>query len=333
MKFLDEVSIHIRSGDGGAGSVSFRREKFIPHGGPDGGNGGKGGDIIFVANPNLSTLIDFRYQKTYEAKSGEKGKGQKKYGSDAPDIKIHVPTGTVIRDEETHELLADLTIPDQTYLALNGGRGGKGNHFFRSSSRQVPQFAQPGTPGEAKNILLELKLIADVGIIGFPNAGKSTLLSRISNAKPKIADYPFTTLVPNLGVVRIEEGKSFVAADIPGLIEGAHTGTGLGIKFLKHIERTRLFLHLIDASVEATIERFKILNTEIGKFNSKLLKKNQIIVLTKMDLIADQKKIEPIISHFETEGYKVFQISSVQGKGLRNLIHTASEMVHKSKSS
>ena len=246
MRFLDEATIRIQSGSGGPGCVSFHRAKFIPKGGPDGGDGGKGGDVIFVTDSGLYTLLDFRYTREYKAKNGEPGGTQLKSGASASDLKIQVPVGTLLRDQKTGEIIVDLAEPAQEFVALKGGRGGKGNHFFKRSTVQTPQRAQPGEPSQLKEVTLELKLLADVGLIGLPNAGNSTLISRISNSKPKIADYPFTTLVPQLGVVKIEEGKSFVVADIPGLISGAHQGAGLGLQFLKHVERTKLFLHLID---------------------------------------------------------------------------------------
>ena len=321
MKFIDEATIHMRSGDGGAGCINFRREKFIPRGGPDGGDGGKGGDIIFRADHALSTLIDFRYKRIYEADRGESGQGQKRSGSHADDIVIRVPIGTIIRDHHTNELLADLTTDKQAYLALEGGRGGKGNHFFKSSTHQTPQHAQPGEPGKERDILLELKLLADVGLVGFPNAGKSTLISRISNARPKIADYPFTTLKPNLGVVRVAEEKSFVVADIPGLIEGAHRGVGLGIKFLKHLERTRLFLHLIDVSEKNPLERFKTIRNELKQYDTRLLKEKQIVVFTKIDLVHDRTELNPLLSSFQDLGYDALAISSASGEGLKELIY------------
>lgn len=322
MKFIDEASIHIESGKGGPGCVSFRREAHVPRGGPDGGDGGWGGDIVFEADPNLSTLIDFRYNRIYKAEDGDAGRGQKMSGANASSITIRVPLGTVIRDKKTRELLADLTNPLHPYTALEGGQGGKGNHFFKSSTQQAPLHAQTGIGGKKRDVTLELKLLADVGLIGFPNAGKSTLISRISNARPKIADYPFTTLAPNLGVVRIDENESYVVADIPGLIEGAHRGTGLGIKFLKHIERTEVFLHLIDLYEKNPIERFETINNELKKFNPKLTQKKQIVVLTKADLLAHdgQKTIDDLKSIFNKRGFTVYDISAVQGKGIQTLV-------------
>lgn len=324
MKFIDEAIIQIRSGNGGSGAVSFRREKYIPRGGPDGGNGGKGGSVVFTADRNLSTLIDFQYKRIYEAPRGQPGEGGNRDGASSPNIEIRVPLGTTFWDAKSNELLADLNQDKQEYVALKGGRGGKGNHFFRSSTYQAPLFAQPGEKGEFREVRLELKLIADVGIIGFPNAGKSTLISRISNAKPKIADYPFTTLTPNLGVVRISNEESFVVADMPGLIEGAHQGVGLGIKFLKHIERTKIFLHLIDLSEESPLERFEKINKELEEYSPKLLKKEQIVVLTKTDLFKEKKSTNALLQTFKGKGYATFAISSVQGEGIKELTYAVS---------
>ncbi len=325
MRFLDEATIRIQSGSGGAGRVSFRRAKFIPKGGPDGGDGGKGGDIIFITDPGLSTLLDFRYKRQYQANNGEPGGTQLKSGASASDLKIRVPLGTLIRDHKTGEIIVDLTQSHQEVVLLQGGRGGKGNHFFKRSTNQTPQKAQPGETGQIKEVTLELKLLADVGLIGLPNAGKSTLISRISNSKPKIADYPFTTLVPHLGVVKVEEGKSFVVADIPGLISGAHEGAGLGLQFLKHVERTKLFLHLIDVFEKDPLKRFSEINEELRLYNPKLLKKKQIVVLTKIDLLPSSKKITSLLQKFDALGYPALAISSVQGKGLSELLRKAAK--------
>lgn len=324
MKFIDEATITVHSGNGGAGAIHFRREKYIPKGGPDGGDGGKGGDVVFRADQSLSTLIDFRYKKRYEAADGDSGKGQLKKGKGGEDIIIRVPVGTTIRVNQTNELLADLIQDRDEIIVAKGGRGGKGNNHFKNSVHQAPKRAQPGEKGEEKELKLELKLLADVGLVGFPNAGKSTLISRISNAKPKIADYPFTTLTPQLGVVRISEGESFVVADIPGLIEGAHRGVGLGTQFLKHIERTRLLLHLIDVSEENPLERCKIILQELSAAHSKLLRKKQRIVLTKIDLMKDKKDLIPLVSSFQKMGYECGTISAVTGEGLKTLIYDVS---------
>ncbi|HBQ20627.1 MAG: GTPase ObgE [Deltaproteobacteria bacterium GWA2_38_16] len=331
MKFIDEAIIHIESGSGGAGSINFRRQKFIPRGGPDGGDGGKGGDIIFVADHSLSTLLDFQYKKNFKARSGDPGQRQLKSGSDATDLIIRVPQGTLFRDQKTGELLADLSQHEQSFTAAKGGRGGKGNHFFKNSINQAPRKAQPGERSQIKDILLELKLLCDVGIIGLPNAGKSTLLSRISNSKPKIANYPFTTLTPNLGVVRVEEKKSFVVADMPGLILGAHQGIGLGIKFLKHIERSKLFLHLIDISDSSDpLARFKQINEELRLYNPRLLKKNQIVILSKIDTLQNTKKIIGYIKQFKEQGFKTLAISAASGEGIKELIYTTHEELARS---
>ncbi len=316
MRFIDEATIQIFGGHGGPGCVSFRRETFIPRGGPDGGDGGDGASVIFIASSQLSTLQDFRFKRLYRAPNGSPGSGANKAGRDGEDITVKVPVGTVIKDKATGEILIDFVKDKQEWIACKGGRGGKGNAHFVTSTHQAPKFAQPGEDGEAREIILELKLLADVGIIGYPNAGKSTLISRISAARPKIADYPFTTLTPNLGVVSLPDHQSFVVADIPGLIKGAHQGVGLGHRFLKHIERTRVFVHLLDGTqlledatvptmdeesdserlsraVEGMIQRYQDIRTELGLFNEKLLHKPEIIVLNKLDLIeSDLKLIE-----------------------------------------
>lgn len=302
MRFIDEATIKVSGGHGGPGSVSFRREKFIPRGGPDGGDGGDGGDVIFQATVQMGTLQDFRFRREYRADNGKHGSGTNKAGYDADDITIRVPVGTIIRDAETNEVLCDFTADGQTWIAAEGGRGGKGNSHFVSSTFQVPKFAQDGEEGTNRALKLELKLLADAAIIGFPNAGKSTLISRISAARPKIADYAFTTLTPNLGVVAMPEYRSFVIADIPGLIEGAHKGLGLGHKFLKHIERTRVFVHLLDGTkfledatgpgddsfdraIDELVRRYTVIRAELGLFNEALLHKPEIVVLNKLDVL------------------------------------------------
>ncbi len=319
MKFLDEAIISIESGSGGKGCVSFRREKYIPRGGPDGGAGGKGGDIIFVADRNMTTLLDFHYKRSYKALSGKPGLGQKKSGANGDDLKIHVPVGTFIKDQRTGEVLVDLNEDGAQYIALAGGRGGKGNSFFKSSIQQTPQRSQTGESGQKKEILLELKLLADVAIIGFPNVGKSTLLSKVTGSKPKIADYAFTTLSPNLGVVELQKnGERFTIADIPGLIEGAHLGAGLGIKFLKHIERTRLFWHLLDATHIETELEFQKINHELEKYNTKLTKKPQIIVLNKIDLL--KRTPLSMVRKFRKQGYDVVTISALRSQNVSELV-------------
>ncbi len=287
MKFIDEANITVRAGDGGSGCVSFRRERFIPRGGPDGGDGGKGGDVILVASPRKRTLHHFRFKKDFEAKSGRGGQGKDKSGRGGEDLILEVPPGTLVIDADTNEVIKDLTEKDERFTVARGGRGGQGNARFKSSVRQTPRFAQPGEPGQYFSLKLELKILADVGIIGFPNAGKSTLIRAISSAKPKVADYPFTTLSPNLGVVKTDRGEPFVVADIPGLIEGAHTGAGLGIHFLRHIERTRILLHLIDASEidpDQPLSLYETINRELAAYSPELAEKKQLVVLNKMDI-------------------------------------------------
>lgn len=324
MKFIDEARIHVKAGDGGRGCVSFRREKYVPKGGPDGGNAGKGGSVYFLADGRLTSLLDFKYKREFEAERGQHGMGSLCSGKDGEDLRIHLPVGTVIKDLNTGEVLADLTEDGQEYLCCKGGRGGKGNAHFATSTHQTPRFAQPGEPGEERSIQFELKLLADVGIIGFPNAGKSTLISHISAAKPKIADYPFTTLVPNLGVVQYGDFGGFVIADIPGLIEGAHEGKGLGIKFLKHIERTRLFIHVLDLSPVTERdpkEDFEIVNRELQSFNEDLAKRPQVVALNKIDITEANENLPGLLKFFEGLGIKVFPISAATGKGLGDLIN------------
>lgn len=324
MKFIDEAKISIKAGDGGRGCVSFRREKYVPKGGPDGGNGGKGGDVVFVADGRLSSLLDFRYKREFEAERGQHGMGSLCSGKNGQDLLMHLPPGTVIKDFETGDLLADLTGDGQRYVCCRGGRGGKGNAHFATSTHQTPKFAQPGEPGEARVLKLELKLLADVGIIGFPNAGKSTLISHISAAKPKIADYPFTTLVPHLGVVEYGDFGGFVVADIPGLVEGAHEGRGLGIKFLKHIERTRLFIHVIDLSPfteRDPVEDFRTVNAELKAFNPELSKRPQVVALNKIDITGTDERLPGLLKFFKGLGIKVFAVSAATGKGLGDLIN------------
>ncbi len=286
--FIDYAKIFVRAGDGGDGCVAFRREKFVPKGGPAGGDGGKGGDVVAVANEHMHTLMDFRYRKKYKAKRGEHGQGSNMTGRGGEDIIIKLPVGTIIRDAETDKILCDLAKPGQRAVLAKGGRGGRGNARFASPTNQAPREWEPGAPGEERELVLELKLIADVGFVGLPNAGKSTLLSRISAATPKIAAYPFTTLNPNLGIVRLDEYRSFVAADIPGLIEGASAGKGLGHQFLRHIERTKVLAILLDISSEDINADFKALMNELQSYNADLMDKKKIIVYTKSDLLIDE---------------------------------------------
>lgn len=332
MKFIDEAIIEVKAGDGGRGCVSFRREKFIPRGGPDGGNGGKGGDIIFKADDGITTLMDFHYKTRYEAPRGQHGMGSLKDGRGGPDILIKLPCGTEIYDEETGELITDLTSHDQKIVIAKGGMGGKGNSFFRSSTNQAPMTAQPGREGEHKKLRLELKLLADAGLVGMPNAGKSTLITAISKARPKIADYPFTTLTPSLGVVTHKNFPPFTVADIPGLIEGAHLGQGLGDEFLKHVERTKILLHLVSVGpdeVEDPLTRYLKINQELEQYNPELKNKPQIIVLTKIDLLKDKKELKNIESTFKKEKALVLSISSVAHQGLDKLLDKLTTLMKK----
>ena len=328
--FTDYTKIIIKSGDGGNGAISFRREKYVAAGGPDGGDGGKGGDVYFKVDKDKNTLIDFRYNKKFKAKNGENGSGARCNGKYGEDIYIGVPIGTVIKDAETGKIVADLSQPNQVELILKGGRGGKGNSHFATPTRQVPRFAQDGEKGEEKEIILELKLLADVGLLGFPNVGKSTFLSTVTDARPKIANYEFTTLEPNLGVVKSKNGESFVIADIPGIIEGASEGVGLGLQFLRHVERTRLLLHLIDVSGVSgrnPEQDFNTINEELKKYSEKLAGRKQIIVATKIDTMQDPellKQLEDLAKQKEMEFYK---ISSVTGEGIEDLLNHVSEVL------
>ncbi len=325
--FFDEARIFVKSGDGGDGMISFRREKFVPRGGPDGGDGGHGGSIIFVVNPKMNSLNRFHKQVHYQADNGRHGGRSKKTGASGRNLRLEVPPGTVIRDAKTEELLADLTEPGEEFTLLPGGRGGRGNVHFASSTNQVPGTAERGEPGSERWLNLELKLIADVGLIGLPNAGKSTLLAAISAARPKIASYPFTTLTPNLGVVAIDEDHSLVFADIPGLIEGASAGVGLGHDFLRHIERTRVLVHLVDGSAKEPLENFAVINQELALYGASLEQKPQLVVLTKLDL-PDAAAWEPLIAEEMTKwGHEFMSISAVTGLGVRELLARVSQIV------
>ncbi len=320
--FIDEAKINIKAGDGGNGCISFRREKYVPRGGPDGGNGGVGGDICFKADSNLHTLLDFRYRKHFKAERGKNGEGGKRTGASGKTLIVRVPPGTCIYDDDSSELIVDLVDNEQMEIVAQGGRGGVGNTVFKSSTNQAPRIAGDGKPGEGRNIRLELKMIADVGLVGFPNVGKSTFLSRVSAAHPKIADYEFTTLKPNLGLVRVNELENFMMADIPGLLEGAHIGKGLGLQFLRHIERTRLLLFMLEATSENFSKDFDILLNELKSYSKELVRKPILVVITKMDLIQQEKIEIPKI-----KGHNVYPLSSVTGTGVQEILNVILTMV------
>lgn len=320
--FVDKVKIHIKAGNGGNGAVSFRREKYIPNGGPDGGDGGNGGDVIFIVNPGLHTLMDFRFRKKFAAENGEDGQGQKRFGKSGESLLIEVPPGTVVRDELTGLVLADLKEAGQQKILARGGRGGKGNVHFATATRQAPRFAREGGQGQERSVILELKSIADVGLVGFPNVGKSTILSVLTSARPKIADYHFTTLHPNLGVVKAR-GRSFIMADIPGIIEGAHQGVGLGYEFLRHIERTRILVHVIDVSgMEGRdpLEDFHTINRELKKYSEKLAERPQIVAANKLDIPEAEDNIRRLKADLEPMGVRVFPVSAAQNRGFEPLL-------------
>ncbi|MDI9476807.1 MAG: GTPase ObgE [Natronincolaceae bacterium] len=326
--FIDKAKIHLKAGKGGDGAVAFRREIYVPAGGPAGGDGGKGGDIIFQVDEGMRTLMDFRYKKHYNADNGENGKGKNMYGKDGADLLLKVPPGTVIREETTGHIIADLIGHNDTVVVVRGGKGGKGNTHFKTSTRQAPRFATAGEHGQELTVILELKLIADVGLIGFPNVGKSTLLSVVTSARPKIANYHFTTLTPNLGIVQTKHGDSFVLADIPGLIEGAHEGAGLGHEFLRHTERTKLLIHVLDISGTEgrdPLEDFEKINTELRLYNEELAKKPQVVAANKIDIPGWQVNFEKIKSALKKQKVEVFSISAVTGQGLDELLNYVSK--------
>ena len=325
--FVDRARINVKSGKGGNGAVSFRREPFVPEGGPDGGDGGKGGDVIFEASSSYRTLMDFKYKKKYEAEPGQDGMKKKKFGKNGENLVIKVPPGTVIIDELTGLVMKDLVNDGDSVVVVKGGKGGKGNVHFKNSVRQAPNFAEAGGPARERNIILELKLIADVGLLGFPNVGKSTLLSVSTSAKPKIANYHFTTITPNLGVVQIYD-SSFVMADIPGLVEGAHEGTGLGLDFLKHVDRTKVLVHVVDiAGSEGRdpVEDFDKINDELVKYSERLAKKPQIVVGNKSDLVFDEDTVERFKKHVEDKGYQFFLMSAATNQGVRDVLSAAAK--------
>lgn len=328
--FIDRARIQVKAGDGGNGMSSFRREKFVPKGGPSGGDGGRGGDVVLVVDVNQNTLVDFRYKRKFTAENGGNGQTSNMHGRGAPDLLIKVPPGTIVKDEDTEKIIADLTVEGQKFIVVKGGRGGRGNARFVNSVHRAPTFAENGEPGEIRNLQLELKLLADVGLIGYPSVGKSSIISMVSSAKPEIAAYHFTTMTPVLGVVRVDEGKSFVLADIPGLIEGAHEGVGLGHDFLRHIERTKILIHVLDVSgIEGRdpIEDFEKINNELKMYNERLSTRKQIIAANKMDLSEAQKEYPRVAEHITKLGLEIYPVSAATGDGLRQLVGRAAQLL------
>lgn len=327
--FYDQAKIYVKGGDGGAGAVAFRREKYVPEGGPSGGDGGRGGDVVFIADEGLRTLVDFRYKRHYKADRGEHGQGKNMHGKGSEDLVVRIPTGTLVKDQDSGEVLADLTEHGQKVIVAKGGRGGRGNARFMSNTNKAPTIAENGEPGEERYLTLELKLLADVGLVGFPNVGKSTMISRVSAAKPKIADYHFTTLVPNLGVVEIEDGDSFVMADIPGLIEGAHTGAGLGHEFLRHTERTRLILHVLDIAGSENrdpLEDYQIIQEELRQYSPELAKRPMIIAANKIDIPEAEENIKRL-RELLGEEIEIFPVSAATGEGLKDLVYRIAQLL------
>jgi len=328
--FIDYVKITAKSGNGGNGAITFRREKYVAAGGPDGGDGGRGGSVYFTVEPDMNTLLDFRFKRKFHAEDGKNGEGSHRFGKSGEDLYIKVPAGTIVKDAETGKVVVDLSEKGQTELILPGGRGGKGNAHFATSTRQAPRFARDGEKGIEKEFILELKLLADVGLLGFPNVGKSTFISKVTSAKPKIADYHFTTLVPNLGVVKGEYGDSFVIADIPGIIEGASEGTGLGLQFLRHIERTRLLLHFLDVSGSEgrnPVQDFNIINEELKKYSEKLSTRKQVIVANKIDVMQDNSLYKEVEEMAKEKGLEIFKISAATGEGIKELMQAISKLL------
>ena len=328
--FIDYVKITAKSGDGGNGAVTFRREKYVAAGGPDGGDGGRGGSIYFRVDPDVNTLLDFRYKRKFKAENGKNGEGSHRFGKSGEDLYIDVPIGTIVKDAETGKVVTDLSNLGQVEKILPGGKGGKGNSHFATSTRQAPRFARDGEKGIEKEFILELKLLADVGLLGFPNVGKSTFISRVTSAKPKIADYHFTTIVPNLGVVKGEYGGSFVIADIPGIIEGASDGVGLGIQFLRHVERTRLLLHFLDISGQEgrnPVDDFNTINKELKKYSEKLATRKQIIVANKIDVMQDDTLYKEVEKLAKENNLELFKISAATGEGIKELMTRVSELL------
>ena len=328
--FVDRVKIHVKGGNGGNGMVSFFRAKYITHGGPDGGDGGRGGDVIFVGDESMGTLMDFRYKRMFKAGNGQDGGKRNCFGKDGESVVIKVPVGTVIREAESGKIMADITKHREEKILIHGGKGGKGNQHFATPTRQAPRYAEPGRVAKEYDVILELKLIADVGLIGFPNVGKSTLLSMVTNANPKIANYHFTTLAPNLGVVEGRYGDSFVLADIPGLVEGASEGVGLGHAFLRHVERTKVFIHVVDAAgVEGDdpVENVRKINQELEAYNPELMKRPQVIAANKTDIPGSEENVERLKEAYEKEGFEVFPISAATNKGLDELLTKVAEIL------
>jgi GTPase len=330
MRFVDEVKTRVVAGNGGQGCVSFRREKYVPKGGPDGGDGGKGGNVILEVSERKSTLLDFHYRHEFRASSGTHGSGKNRHGRGGEDLILEIPPGTLVKDPATGEVFTDLTEPGQRWVAAKGGLGGRGNAHFASSTRKVPRYAQPGEKGEERELLLELKLLADVGLVGLPNAGKSTLIAAVSSARPKVADYPFTTLVPNLGVVRFQDSDPFVIADIPGLISGSHEGAGLGTRFLRHIERTRILVHLIDVhgiTEHEPLAPYHLIESELMSYSVAMRDKPRIIGLNKIDLVGDTETFQDVVQAYQETGYPVVLLSALQGRGIPELLRILARLL------
>jgi GTP-binding protein len=329
--FIDEIEIWVKGGNGGDGCLGFHREKFVQKGGPDGGDGGRGGHVILEVDPQLSTLVDLRYHWKYRAEPGTSGKSNNRHGKNGEDLIVHVPPGTIVKDAPSGEILADLSQAHEQFIAAAGGRGGRGNARFKSSTNQTPRYFEEGRPGEERSLQLELKLLADVGIIGLPNVGKSTLISRISAARPKIANYPFTTVTPNLGVVRVADYRSFVIVDIPGLIEGASQGTGLGFQFLRHIERTRMFVHVIDLSPDTTrdpVQDFQLINTELEQYDPTLRQRRQIVAANKIDVLENEEELNKLRRFCERENIACYPISAVTGEGVNHVVQSITQLLY-----
>jgi GTP-binding protein len=330
MQFIDECVIDVRAGNGGPGKATFRREPNVPRGGPSGGDGGNGGSVVLVADDQLSTLLDLRYQKTYKANHGEPGAGRDKYGAGAPDVLVRIPVGTMVYDAESGEELADLSTQGMRFVAAQGGKGGRGNIHFATSTNQAPTKAEPGEPGQVRELRLELKLLADAGLLGYPNVGKSTFISAVSRARPKIADYPFTTLVPNLGVVGLSGARSFVLADIPGLIEGASEGHGLGHRFLRHVERTRVLVHLMEVSAEPgrdPLHDFDVINRELERYSPEIAKRPQVVALSKMDVTETREAYPEWRDKFAARGITLHAVSAATGDGVKELLEEVWKLV------